>query len=313
MSRIVSIITFYNPTHKCVDNALRILNQSDLTIICDNSGKSNVNIIDNINCNEHNDADYESQKNVIAYRPFHENLGLSAAFNRVLFDQSFDWNDDDLVLFFDQDSVISENYIQEFINEFINLENKKVAVGCLGPFFFDTSTGTVRSPKLRRVIDKSCISVNSIITSSMLVRYRTLRQIHFWNEQIFLDMADWDLCWRIKAQGLLCIMTDKVILHHSVGDGIKKIGGLITLDVGKSFREYYQTRDCLYLLKKSYVPIKNKIRFILQVTLRPILHIMFLKNKRERAYYIKLGIKHYLQGITGALKKEFLYTREKTM
>ena len=27
-----------------------------------------------------------------------------------------------------------------------------------------------------------------------------LKDISFWNEQIFLDMADWDFCWRLKEK-----------------------------------------------------------------------------------------------------------------
>ena len=72
---------------------------------------------------------------------------------------------------------------------------------------------------------------------------------------------------------------------NSLGEGEKKIL-FLSLRVGKPFREYYQIRDCKYLLKKDYVPFPDRIRFHLQLTLRPLLHLWFLEDKAERKYYI---------------------------
>ena len=107
------------------------------------------------------------------------------------------------------------------------------------------------------------------------------------------------------------VMTKKSMLTHKVGDGSKKIG-FITLDIGKPFREYYSTRDCIYLLRKKYIPLKYRIRFHLQLTVRPLLHLLFLENKEERVYYIKLGVKHAKKNINGCLKKEYYYINNTT-
>ena len=143
-------------------------------------------------------------------------------------------------------------------------------------------------------MDEHIYEVSSIITSSMLCKYGSLKSINFWNEDIFLDMADWDLCWRFIEAGKKCCMTDIVVLNHSVGVGEKKIG-LIRLRVGQPIREYYQTRDCLKLILKKYTPLKFKMRFILQVTLRPLLHICFLNDPRERMRYIVWGYRDFIK------------------
>ena len=223
---------------------------------------------------------------------------MSAAFNRVLKEKTF--NDDDFIIFFDQDSHISDEHINILCKEYKKLEDRGFALGCLGPVYFNTSSGIVEIPKQKKQLTEHSYSVKSIITSSMLTRYKILKDIDFWNEEIFLDMADWDVCWRFIASKKLCCMTDAVTLNHTLGNGEKKIG-LLRVREGSPFREYYQTRDCLYLLKKNYVPFKFKIRFMLMITVRPILHFLFLPNKRKRLFYIKQGIHDYRNGIHGCL------------
>ena len=144
------------------------------------------------------------------------------------------------------------------------------------------------------------------MTSSMICRYKNLKAVNYWSEDIFLDMADWDLCWKMKKHGLLIVMTDKCLLTHKLGEGTKKLV-FITLGVSKPFREYYQTRDCIYLLRKDYVPLKMRFRFYLQLTLRPLLHILFFDHPEERKYYIRIGFQHARKKITGKLKEEDMW------
>ena len=103
--------------------------------------------------------------------------------------------------------------------------------------------------------------------------------------------------------GRKCYMVNDLILLHTLGTGEKKIG-LLRIKEGNPIREYYQTRDCLKLLTKSYTPLKYKIRFIIQVTLRPILHVLFLNDSFVRAGYIKKGFLDYLRGKDGSIDGE---------
>ena len=125
-----------------------------------------------------------------------------------------------------------------------------------------------------------------------------LKRIDFWNEKVFLDLADWDLCWRMQKAGMVCCMTEKVVLHHSVGNGEKKVGP-IKLRVGQPFREYYQTRDALYLLQENYVPLKMRLRLIANVTIRPVVHYLMLDDKKSRMKFIRRGINDYKKGVHG--------------
>lgn len=287
-----AIITVFYPTENVKQNISRIAKQTDVTFICDNSPYANDTLFEPLT------EDYQIQ-----YRFFGENRGLSRAFNEVLQDPEYQWKDNDYIFFFDQDSVVSDCHTEMLISTYESVRNTGCDIGCLGPAYFNTSSGKVELPRIKRTVLENTYCVSSIITSSMLCRYADLKQIGFWNEDTFLDMADWDLCWRLQASGKVCCITEAVVLQHSVGTGEKKIGPL-RLRVGAPVREYYQIRDCLYLLRKEYTPMKYRLRFLAMILIRSPLHVLCLENRKERLHYIRKGFSDYRGGKHGVILTE---------
>lgn len=281
----IALITLYYPNENVIKNIESIIQQVDRVFICDNTPDGNV-IIEN---------------DIVEYISFNKNYGLSAAFNKVLKDEKNRFKDDDFIFFFDQDSFINLDHVNLLVDEYICLEKEGYDIGCIGPIYYNTSSRLIEEPKIKKMLSNKSYIVKSIITSSMCCRYETLREIDFWNESVFLDMADWDLCWRFLKNKKLCVLSKVVTMEHSLGEGERKILGLFRIRCGAPIREYYQTRDCLYLLKEKYVPIKYKIRFILMVTIRPILHVTFLNQRRTRLRYILQGVSDFLKKKQGCI------------
>lgn len=286
---INALISLYYPTESVKHNIEAIAAQVDMVYICDNTPIPNSPVVAEINAIDN-----------IQYLCFHKNLGLSQAFNQILKSAQIPWKEDDYVIFFDQDSLIAEHHVERMLLIYESLHRNGRNVGCLGPVYFNTSSGTVEIPKAKRQLQSNTYIVSSIITSSMLCTYGTLQEIGFWNERVFLDLADWDLCWRIEDAGKLCCITTDVVLQHSVGNGVKKIGP-VELRVGQPFREYYQIRDCMYLLGKTYTPLKYKLRFLAILLIRSPLHILFLDQKKQRLHFIIRGFIDFWCGKRGAL------------
>ena len=284
MSETHALVTLYNPSEKEFNNCRILSQQVDTVILCDNSQESHETV-------------FQNEKNII-YITKNENLGLGAAFNVALKNDTYGWKDDDLIIFFDQDSQIGEGYIQALQDEYRKIETLIPNLGCLGPVFYNTSNGRTERPRQKKNITDETYEVSNTITSSLMMRYGNLKRIDFWNEKVFLDLADWDLCWRMQKAGMVCCMTEKVVLHHSVGNGEKKVGP-IKLRVGQPFREYYQTRDALYLLQENYVPLKMRLRLIANVTIRPVVHDLMLDDKKSRMKFIRRGINDYKKGGRG--------------
>lgn len=284
MSKTHALVTLYNPSEKEFNNCRILSQQVDTVILCDNSQESHETV-------------FQNEKNII-YITKNENLGLGAAFNVALKNDTYGWKDDDLIIFFDQDSQIGEDYIQALQDEYRKIETLIPNLGCLGPVFYNTSNGRTERPRQKKNITDETYEVSNTITSSLMMRYGNLKRIDFWNEKVFLDLADWDLCWRMQKAGMVCCMTEKVVLHHSVGNGEKKVGP-IKLRVGQPFREYYQTRDALYLLQENYVPLKMRLRLIANVTIRPVVHYLMLDDKKSRMKFIRREINDYKKGVHG--------------
>ena len=284
MSETHALVTLYNPSEKEFNNCRILSQQVDTVILCDNSQESHETV-------------FQNEKNII-YITKNENLGLGAAFNVALKNDTYGWKDDDLIIFFDQDSQIGEGYIQALQDEYRKIETLIPNLGCLGPVFYNTSNGRTERPRQKKNITDETYEVSNTITSSLMMRYGNLKRIDFWNEKVFLDLADWDLCWRMQKAGMVCCMTEKVVLHHSVGNGEKKVGP-IKLRVGQPFREYYQTRDALYLLQENYVPLKMRLRLIANVTIRPVVHYLMLDDKKNRMKFIRRGINDYKKRVHG--------------
>lgn len=282
-----ALITVYHPSDSIRRNVRLIADQVDVVYICDNSTDPNSTL-------------FADMADNIRYTCFGANLGVSCAFNRILKDPDILWQDNDRIFFFDQDSLVATGHIQKMLSIYDTLQQAGCDVGCLGPAYFNTSSGLVEIPRAKKLLLPDTYAVSSIITSSMLCSYGDLRAIDFWNEDVFLDMADWDLCWRMSAAGKLCCLTEAVVLQHSLGSGEKKIG-LLRLRVGEPFREYYQIRECLYLFGKPYTPAKYRIRFIAMILIRSPMHLIFLEQRRERLKYIRKGFKDFFHKKRGAL------------
>ena len=92
MTNVVALVTVYNPNKNVVNNLKLLSEQVERIILCDNS------VYDNLEM-------FAEVKNSV-YTTQYKNLGLTGAFNTVLKDSVYGWKDDDIIVFFDQDSRI---------------------------------------------------------------------------------------------------------------------------------------------------------------------------------------------------------------
>ena len=288
---ISALVTLFNPKQNNVDNINRIARQSDRVFVCDNSSVDNSALF------------AESAPNIV-YIANKKNLGLPAAFNKVFkgdyWETADQDNDDQWIIFFDQDSKIESGHINSLINEFKKIREKN-DIGCLGPLYYEINSSQIQIPKSKYRITEHSYAVKSIITSSMLTTLDIIKEVGYWNEDLFLDYADWDFCWRIQKTGKSCCITDVVILKHSLGQGKIKIGPM-SFRVAAPIREYYQMRDSRYLLKQNYVPLKYKIRFLVNIYFRSIIHMYCFENGKERTEYIKRAKNDYKQRKHGEIE-----------
>lgn len=283
--RVIALVTLFHPMQDHARHIAEYARQCDMVFLCDNSGTDNRALFIGIgNCRYIQNAD---------------NFGLSRAFNIALSPKTFSWQLDDFVLFFDQDSWILPGHVEKLVDEYQKLVVSGIALGALGPIFLNDSTGRVDIPRLWTCMTSEAFSCDALITSSMLTTYANLRRVSFWNEDIFLDYADWDLCWRLRSVGLKILMTNVTVLQHVSGIGEVHFGSLRVLDEAP-VRRYYQVRDFLKLLRKTYMP--RRWRHAISFIKKLILQTFLLDKRWERSLYTYRGFVDFLSRSHGKLK-----------
>lgn len=287
----IALVTLYNPDEN-INNRIKLLSEQVSTVfLLDNSPASRCGSL------------FSSIKNC-TYLFFGENLGLSAAFNRILKHFSV-CKDADFILFFDQDSCVTKHLIDTLAKDFMSL-SASYTVGCVGPMYFDR-TRCIRAgiTKKSAPVGNNCFRSSEVITSSMITTYQVLEDIGFWDESVFLDYADFELCWRMAKHGYETFVSGNAMLNHSLGLGILQCHFFfkeLTFNYASPFREYYQTRAAIKLLKRTYIPLNWRRNFIFNLTIRILLYTLYLPEKVKRLKYFCLGIVHGVLGRNGELK-----------
>lgn len=285
---VYALVTLYNPSKDNIANICNISEQVDKIYLIDNSDITNKMLIDSL----------ENAKN-IEYNFMNKNTGLSVGFNYIL--NKYKFNDDDYIIFFDQDTVINNDFITSMLNFYQEIE-KCVNVGCLSPVRIDSFSNEKIITQKKETIKEGFYSVQNVITSSMLVKFGNLKNIGFWNENIFLDMADWELSWRFIKNKYVNILTDKLAILHSIGTGTKK-KLFFTVDKCAPIREYYIIRDGIRLMLSNVTPIKKRLTLLYILTFRSFLHLLFLDNKKLRLKYMLWGFIDYIKNKKGAFTR----------
>ena len=167
MSKVVALVTAYNPEQSAVENVKKISRQVDLVVVLDNSQETHHQMFSSIE-----NMEYFGGKG---------NRGLSAAFNDYLRHCSL--TDEDFVIFFDQDSSLADDHISKLVQEYKRIESVYPSIGCLGPCYYNQSTESIVKPEGSVENMPHAYRVDRIITSSMIVRFKNLRSVSFWNEK----------------------------------------------------------------------------------------------------------------------------------
>lgn len=282
---VVSLVTLFHPTEDVRGNIIALANQVTIVILIDNTPNVDNSSIffDLVKC---------------IYVKNNSNLGLSKAFNSVMSLDVVKFSD--FLLFMDQDSCIPSGHLTALLSDY-ELLSKRHKVGCIGPVYFDTNTSKFIVNADREYIGENTSSVKTIITSSMLTTYNALRDVNFWNDSIFLDLADWDLCWRLRARGYLVILTSSTRLTHTLGKSVKRVFG-VNFRYNSSLRLYYSVRDSIKIIFKSYVPLKYKIRFLISMTVLPFVQLILFPNKKMRLRHLLKAYYHGVKGIDGDIQ-----------
>lgn len=256
----------------------------------------------------------EEQHANMTYFPLLENVGIASAQNRALEYAFVHFQNEDKILFFDQDSSIPMDLPRRLAQSYDQLAlNDRVAA--IGPSFTDEKRGFVYpqvawnnmglfqrfTPDQHQKAQK----VAALISSGMLTNIQTLKNIGLYDDALFIDYVDTDWCLKAQSKGYTLYVIPNISMTHAIGiNSIKLLGRYFT--VHSPIRRYYMLRNSFLMAKKEYVKSALAFTFIFRTSLHHILLILFCDHKWKNciAFY-----KGFLDGYLNKIENHSLISK----
>ena len=161
------------------------------------------------------------------------------------------------------------------------LKKKGIKVACLGPDIFNKNTNETYKPLLNKGIElnEDFVEKDVLISSGKLILADAVKEIGMMDESLFIDLVDFEWCWRAKKYGYRVFSSKRARMGHMVGQKNVKILKVYTLLIPSPIRHYYQFRNTLFLLKRDYVPNYWKIKALVERGIEFFLYPIFVSPR----------------------------------
>ena len=284
--KFAGTVVLYNPENNLIENINSYLPFLDCLYVMDNSTKE-LEIIEKV-----------KQIEKVKYISLDGNKGIAKAL-KVATETAIQ-DGYDILLSMDQDSKFPTEdfkYIEKY------LTNNDISTLGIISINYSGNGMSVEDKNKDFVID-----VQDVITSGSFIILENYKKIEGYNENLFIDLVDYDLCYKFKINGFNIKVFPNIILNHKLGN-IKTIKFLcfdVDIVAHSPIRYYYMYRNYHYLLNhenEEYVKLlktKSKefglkfkmLRFLLE---KP--HFKILKMIRK-------GIKDGKKGKIGPYQEK---------
>ena len=228
--KVLAGIVLYNPdTQRLNENIEAIIPQVNSIIIIDNGSTESAfnNILENFNH--------------ITYIRNEKNMGIAYALNQICgyaYTHGFDW-----VLTLDQDSVATPG----MVDVYRSIANDKI--GILGCWIHDRGYQIDESWG----IEHETFETDWVITSAAFTNVKAWKDCGGFDNGMFIDYVDWDICEAMRKAGYKIMKTYKTKLIHELGHNTRLV--MVRYHVmqvmnHKPIRYYYSTRNRIYMARK---------------------------------------------------------------
>lgn len=256
---IVAIVVLYNPDNQVYKTIAGYKGLVSRVILVDNSSKNNQGLF--------KDLSY------VKYIPLLDNFGIAYALNKGI-KESYE----KYILTMDQDSSISEELFTEYL-KFLNQE-KDSTIGAI-----TCQYNTDRDPqKPTPGWEKITLSMQS----GTLFKRSTFQKIGYFNENLFLDVVDYEYFLRMNNAGLQLIRINSAVLDHQPATTrMLKMGPIkLKYGVASPVRYYYQARNLFWTARKY-----NNITLYINLLIKWLKILLLFDDKKKYFQYFSKGIR----------------------
>lgn len=261
---VVAGIVLFNPDlERLAENIWSVINQVDKLVLVDNGSKNYYKI--KKMCVRWS-SDIQLIRNI-------ENKGIAAALNQIMqfaYDNRFEW-----VLSLDQDSVCCENLIINYLKY-----TDCADIGMLTCHIEDRNFQFETDNYFKNNIEVT----DFCITSGSLLRTATWLEVGKYDEIMFIDKVDTDMCWRLVEQGWKIVRVPYIGILHEIGNKTERIRFFnreVVIFNHSPFRCYYIVRNGIYCSAK-HKQFRDTKGMKKSSYHRILLCILFEKNKIQK-------------------------------
>lgn len=260
MKILAGIVTYCPEIQRLKENIEAILHQVDEVLIVDNAS-NNVAEIESVIQTYH--------KMILVKNE--ENKGIASALNQIMDYAAaggYQW-----ALTLDQDSVCDSGLIAQYCH-YTDIEN----VGMLTCNFQDRNYDFFNEGD----IEEPYVEVTYCITSAALMNVAAFQKSGRFDEQMFIDKVDFDICMTLAEAGYRIIKVNYTGLLQEIGSGtqVNIFGHKIIVYNHSALRRYYMTRNGIYLARKH--PTKSLFRAIARELYDIAIVFLFEKEKYKK-------------------------------
>lgn len=207
------------------------------------------------------------------------------------------------IVFFDQDSVISLDFIAQLADAFSD-----PAVSVSAPVFSNEGQGfeyplvdvDARGLVCKRPLSSfsEAIDVSTVISSGTMVDTRVFSVVGCMDERLFIDYVDTEWCLRCMAAGISIRVNPQARMLHSIGDQSLRFRFFV-VPVHSPIRRYYRVRNSLLLLRMRHVPLLYSLREIALNNAHQLIILLFVPGRIQYLRHYVFAIVDGVKGVAG--------------
>jgi rhamnosyltransferase len=230
--KLCAIMVTYNPDAALERNIRAMLPQVDKLIIVDNGSALPIR------------AHIETIASSCAVQVIwnKENLGLATALNigirSAFVSGNFAW-----IATFDQDSRVAAGFRDAMLQAYLACPYRQ-SVGIIGPHHVELTENSTAGLSHHEEHDRFR-EITAVMQSGTFLSTEALRSCGLFDDSFFIDYVDFELCLRIRKNGLRIIEAPNATIVHRLGNPSRhnRFGRTFTVCNHSALRRYYAARN----------------------------------------------------------------------
>ena len=288
--QIKVVVVDNDSTDNSIIHIIDFLNSNSFNLV--NSFDMNQNVVgEKYVVLSKNEEDITLQRELIILKS-NANLGFSGG-NNIGIQYAMDCNADYIMLL-NNDTRVDKGFIEPLVDTLRRYEN----IGLVGGKIYDYNSkdkfiaggyiDLVKGSGYHYYNENNDKLKEVSFLSGCLWMFKSdvIREVGFLDEKFFLYIEDVEFCYRLIKNGKKLFYNSKSEIYHKESQSTGKMSPLTI---------YYNTRNRLYFVNKSYSSIIQKIKF----------YSFFSVSRAVKIFSDYRNLKYYYWGVVDYLQKEF--------